>query len=182
MLLWCTTASSAAETGLVKLPEPTGNTPGTCLQSGLVKFVCITAGAGATEVVFGNEAPFVFPHGGYASGSGVNVSRLDGAVSAGNLSRSANMDCYDNQTGRMDYCYYTSAVVHLTPPTRCMTLSCRTRFSPVNGPDIVVPFGSSTVARSKLMLMIDEINRCSYPPHDNIVYEPLILQIIFFLH
>ena len=112
-------------------------------------FSCITTGRGATELTLdSSDTPlFEFPHGQYEDGADVIETRLSGDITAGNLSRSTDLECFDTLNNVMDYCYTTKIVVLLTERTRCRTIRCRTRVRTTM--DELMEFGNSSLTRSK---------------------------------
>lgn len=106
----------------------------------ILRFTCVSTGSGRTELMIGDNMLFRFLHSEYAGGANINESQLDGNITAGNLSRSAGMDCSD----MTDYCYTMFVEVHLTEQTSCRVISCTTIL--LNGSEINV--GSSTASRS----------------------------------
>lgn len=132
--------------GLMQLPGGEGACSDTVLM-----YICVTTGRGATELTLDSSDVllFEFPHGQYGNGASVSETRLAGNIIAGNLSRSADMDCFDTLNNVTDYCYTTRIVVHLTERTRCRTITCQTRVRVTV--DKVINFGNSNLTRSKLI-------------------------------
>ena len=106
----------------------------------IVRSTCVSTGRGRTVLTVGDDTLFSFSHFEYAGGANISVSQLDGNVTAGNLSRSAGMECSD----MTDYCYTMFVVVHLTEQTLCRVISCTTIL--LNNSEI--PIGSFTASRS----------------------------------
>ena len=121
------------QTGLTRLPDRVD-----CPD--IIRFRCNTTGSGRTLFMIGNERPFEFFHSEYDHGENITENRLDGNVTAGNLSRSASMECSD----MTDYCYTMFVEVHLAGQTLCRMITCKTVL--VDGSEITT--GSSTVSRS----------------------------------
>jgi hypothetical protein len=101
---------------------------------------CVSTGSGRTSIGIGDEPPFEFFNSLYEGGASINESRLGGAITAGNLSRSADREC-SNMT---DYCYTTFVEIHLTNETLCRVITC-TLLTSSNTVD--ANFGSSTASR-----------------------------------
>ena len=139
---------AAMETGLMQLPGSRDKCSDLVLM-----YTCVTTGRGATELTLSGDlsdtTPFEFLHSQYETGADVNETRLDGNVIAGNLSRSADKDCFDILDGVMDYCYITRIVVRLTERTRCRTITCQTRVR-IGDMDVVTEFGNASLTRSTL--------------------------------
>ena len=134
------------ERGLVELSQSSD----TCSEQ-ILTYTCVTAGRGATEVTLDNITiqDLEFSHSLYADGSNVpDRSSPDGAVTAGNLSRSQAEDCLDELDNSTSYCFMTVIKVRLTDQTRCRTIGCRTRFR-IDGVDRLVDYGNATVTRGK---------------------------------
>ena len=149
----------SSETGLIQLRRISED-PYDCSQSLLV-FVCTTSGLGETRISLSNvdEEPLTFRHSKYGNGS-TKVAAVESIyrdiISAINLTRSRDKDCFDpmNKNG-MDFCYTTTVVVHLVDRTICNTINCYTIFN--NGTrDISEQFGSATITTSKHAIGIIE--------------------------
>lgn len=130
-----------SETGLKRLPFGSGvDCPDTA------RFKCVTTGPGTTLLLIpGDEEPIEFSHSEYKGGSSINVSRLDGDITAGNLSES-------NCSNMTDTCYTAYAVVRITGQT-CLVITCNTTFR--NGSDVTETFfGEATIVRSGESIII----------------------------
>ena len=125
--------SVKGQTGFMPLPSRV-DCPST------VRFRCISTGRGRTVLTVGDDTLFSFSHFEYAGGTNINESQLDGNITAGNLSRSAGMDCSD----MTDYCYTMFVEVHLTEQTSCRVIGCTT----ILLDDSKINVGSSTASRS----------------------------------
>ena len=135
------------ETGLTQLPGS-----GSICSDSVLMYTCVTTGRGATELTLfddpNNMQLFEFLHSQYVNGASVNESRLGGDIIAGNLSRSANRDCFDTVENVMDYCYTMRITVRLTERTICRMITCQTRVF-INM-DVVTVFGNASFIRSTL--------------------------------
>lgn len=129
-----------------------------CSDSALM-YTCVTTGRGATELTLsGDPMPLLeFLHSRYENGADVNETLLDGDVIAGNLSRSADKNCFDTLDNVTDYCYITRIVVRLTERTRCRTITCQTRVRVIM--DEVIVFGNDRLTRSTLFSVIHPVHK-----------------------
>ena len=99
MFLYPSVANGTEETGLVRLPESGDVCPD------IIQYRCITTGRGFASLTLepGNIQLFHASHAEYVEGI-ESESRLGGDIIIGNLSRSTDMECFDEQSNTTDYC------------------------------------------------------------------------------
>ena len=134
------------QTGIVRIPDPSGR-----FCPNVLKYTCTTTGRGTTELNISPDTVFSYRQSQFAQG-GQNDAALDGELTAGNLSRSGIMECYDRRRNMSDYCFTARLAVEVTNRTVCQNITCTTAFTG----EETIEFGKETIQWSKFAYFLSQ--------------------------